>query len=485
MKRLGMYASVLILSLFAVLTGCATAPTRDAGNQTARSDETAVDAVSGPTWLIPLTGVRDHDLQTYEVRQLMEEDGRGVAVTVEESGQEVDYTGVLLTDILAFIDGAGFEDPWLFDADRWSDGYEVTITAGDGYAATFLTTEMDPDAIVFAMTRDGEYTHPRLVGDAPRSVLVRDIATIEIVVESDEAEAQRAAFELVLVANGEEHAFSLADLTESPLFAVGMGRYTTAAGTEFVAEYGGVFLREFLEQFVYVTPETSVTFVAVDGYEMTYGGGQVLDETDGRWLLAFEADGNPLPIDPGYIRTIRIGPDQPNIPGHLSVKMIAEIRVDGRPFRDFSLRMEGPLDRDLDRSTLQSQMAFYGNTVTFTRRGDTTVYSGIPLYRLLAFADDPDYVPHGQDFTVDPYNREAAIAGYTIDLIATDGFTVTLDSRDVHENEEVIVALTKEGEELPENEWPLILVWDVNADPVPEGIRNVRNIETIRLNLPN
>lgn len=512
MRRCVTIAAGLAL-LVALFAGCATAPeTGDTAGGTATASDTTtaqdtattqdtatdggaearaetadamddVDATSGPTWWIPLAGIRDHDLQTYEVRQLMVEEGKEVEITVDERGEEVDYSGVLLTDIIAFVDGAEFEDPWDFDLDRWQSGYDVTVTAADGYAATFSTLEMDPEALVFAMTRNGEYTHPRIVGDAPRSMWVRDIASIELVIESDEAEARRAAFELVISANDEEYRYSIADLEDSPFYAQGRGQYTTAAGTVYAAEYGGVILRGFLEQYVALSPESSITLVAMDGYEMTFGGAELFDEEDGRWLLAFEEDGAPLPVDPGYIRVVKIGPDQPNIPGHLAVKMVAEVQVSGRAFQDFSLSMEGPLSMDLDRSTLQSQMAFYGRTVTFTRRGETAEYTGIPVYRLLAFADDPDYLPHGQDFEIDPYNSEAALAGYTIDFVATDGFTVTLDSREVHENDDVILALRKEGEELPEAEWPLILVWDVEADPVPEGIRNVRNIQTIRLNL--
>jgi hypothetical protein len=128
-------------------------------------------------------------------------------------------------------------------------------------------------------------------------------------------------------------------------------------------------------------------------------------------------------------------------------------------------------------------MSKEGETVTFTRRGDSNRYTGIPLYKLLAFSDDPDNYPHGQDFSIDPYNADAAESGYQISVVATDGFSVTLDSRDVHENDHVVVAMRKNGEVLPERERPLILVWDEDADPVPEGIRNVRNIETIELDL--
>ena len=68
-------------------------------------------------------------------------------------------------------------------------------------------------------------------------------------------------------------------------------------------------------------------------------------------------------------------------------------------------------------------------------------------------------------------------------ITASDGFSITLDSRELHENDDVILALKKNGEELPESEWPLIIVWDDDAEIVPSGIKNVRNVISIELDM--
>jgi hypothetical protein len=441
------------------------------------------DAVSGATWTIDLEGLRTHELQTYEVRKMVDEQGKRFSMTMEQDGEAVEYSGVRLSDIVAYIDGTSFEEPWQLDEARWTTGYDVTITASDGYAATFNTSEYGPNDLLFAYQRGEEWLSPRIVGDAPRSLWVKDIVSIEAALGENEAAAARRAYRLEVLVNGETKRFSLAELADSPYYAEGPGRYTTSAGSEYTNEYGGVYFRAFLEEWVALEPNTSVTVTATDGYEMTYTGEQLMNENDGKWLLAFERDGEPLPVDPGYIRVIKIGPNTPNIPGHLAAKMVGTISVSGDAAEDFVLQMRGARDMDLDRSTLQSYMSKEGETVTFTRRGDSNRYTGIPLYKLLAFSDDPDNYPHGQDFSIDPYNADAAESGYQISVVATDGFSVTLDSRDVHENDHVVVAMRKNGEVLPERERPLILVWDEDADPVPEGIRNVRNIETIELDL--
>ena len=66
-------------------------------------------------------------------------------------------------------------------------------------------------------------------------------------------------------------------------------------------------------------------------------------------------------------------------------------------------------------------------------------------------------------------------------MVATDGFSVSLDSGQIDRNDEVILAALKDGEELPEREWPLILVWDKDAETVPAGIKGVRNVNEIQL----
>ena len=68
-----------------------------------------------------------------------------------------------------------------------------------------------------------------------------------------------------------------------------------------------------------------------------------------------------------------------------------------------------------------------------------------------------------------------------MDIVASDGYSITLDSRQLNRNDDVILATLKEGESLPEREWPLVLVWDRNAERVPDGIKAVRNITEIHL----
>ncbi len=227
--------------------------------------------------------------------------------------------------------------------------------------------------------------------------------------------------------------------------------------------------------------DDSISFVAPAGYEMTYPGKQILDESDGVWILAFRMDGDYLPKDPGYIRTIKVGPGNPNIDGHLSVKMIKRIVVKQKDFKDFAISYGGKMSGTLDRSTVQSCVSCHKKDVTFERKGISGVYTGFPLQLLLAYADDPKYAPHKQATGILAYDAAAAKAGYKVEVVADDGYAITLDSRDLDANAEVIVAMYKDGAGLGPDEFPLVLVWDKNIARLPEGIKNVKRIKSIRL----
>jgi hypothetical protein len=91
-------------------------------------------------------------------------------------------------------------------------------------------------------------------------------------------------------------------------------------------------------------------------------------------------------------------------------------------------------------------------------------------------------MPHKQmDRSILSYDAAAAEKGYTVEVVAADGFTVKLDSRQLHDNEDVILAMFQGDAELPADAWPLILVWDKDAKLVPDGIKAVRQVAKIIL----
>ena len=77
---------------------------------------------------------------------------------------------------------------------------------------------------------------------------------------------------------------------------------------------------------------------------------------------------------------------------------------------------------------------------------------GVPLWLLVGEVDDAD--SHSDV----AYNRALADAGYTIDLVSTDGTTITLDSQPIKEDNQFLVANQVNDAELPDMYYPLRLV---------------------------
>ncbi|MFW6360288.1 MAG: hypothetical protein ACOC2R_00945 [Spirochaetota bacterium] len=491
MKReFALLKAVGTVLLFIFFVGCMSAPsglrTADASEESAPeaageekpaevkpADESTEEKTAGADWKIELSGVRSDAVSA-----------QGFAEAKEHSShyrEMNDFMAMPFWYLVAMVDGEDSRHPWLFDEEAWQAGYDITLTASDGYAVTFSTKDVAADALYLADQVNGEMIPPRIVGDVSSKLQLKDLAKVELALGES---AVQKTFELELEINGDITAFTREELEATPYYMEGTGSYTTSAGTTHTHEYGGVKFADFLRSYVDLSAETSVKVVAMDGYSMSYSGGDLMDESDGTWILAFKSDGEYLPLDPGYIRSLKVGPSQPNIDGHSSARMIKKVIVSGEEYKEYELLIRGRMENVLDRQTIQSGVSCHEKTVAYYDRksGQVENYTGIPLWMLLAFGDDAEHAPHRQtDKEILSYKQDVAQSGYAVKIVASDGYSVTLDSRQLDKNDEVIIATQKEGETLPEREWPMILVWDRDADRVPEGIKAVRNITEIQL----
>ena len=462
-------------------------------SQAAPEEPEAVSAVSGASaegdewdgsaagsgWSVELKGIRTDTLWQSHYDDAKKHASHYVTLKADRRGVVSEYKGMPLWLVIAMIDGKDAKHRYLFDRELWEQGYDVTLVAKDGYSATFNTKELAWDALIVADEEDGKPIAPMTVGASPRNLWVRDLARVETSLAPSALAQAAANFRLELDINGAEASFSLAELEKLPFYIEARGAYTTSAGTRYEGVYGGVKLLDLLKSYAELGPTDSVTFIAMDGYEMSYSGKTVLDKADGDWLLGFKLDGEYMEKDPGYIRTIKVGKGVPNIEGHSSVRMVKKIRVKQKDYVDFNLKVTGKMNWDLDRSTIQSCVSCHTKTVTFERKGVTASYTGFPLWFLMGYVDDPQHAPHRQDKSILPYDDKAALSGYQITLKATDGFSVVADSQSVHRNNDLIIAMYKDGERLPDDEAPLILVWDKDAKRLPEGIKNIKQLVSV------
>jgi hypothetical protein len=436
---------------------------------------------TGSGWTVTINGIRSDGFDQGYFEEAKVHENHYVTVVLEKKGTMHTYQGMPLWLVVAMADGYDNHHPFAFDDGLWSDGYDVTLTASDGYAATFSTLDIGPDDLIIADTEDGVAISPSIVGDVSSKLWIKDLAIIDLGLMQTAAEEK--PFELIVDINGTVQQYTLAELEQSPYYIEEKGSYTTSAGTTYVHQYGGVKFGDFLQQFLVLENDTAVTMVAMDGYEMTYSGEQILDDSSGLWLLAFKSDGEYMPVDPGYVRTVKVGPSLPDIEGHLSVRMIQKIVASGEEFKEFTLIMNGEMDSDIDRQTFESCASCHSTTVTYVdkKSGEENSYTGVALWRLNAYSDDELYAPHKQDTSIISYNEDAALEGYQVEIIAADGYSITLDSKELNFNQDVIIAMYKNDELLSEREWPLVIVWDKDAEIIPDGIKSVRNLEGITL----
>ena len=156
---------------------------------------------------------------------------------------------------------------------------------------------------------------------------------------------------------------------------------------------------------------------------------------------------------------------------------------------NYSLELSGEVDRTFSRSELEEGIGCpcHVATVSVTSKGVTSEYTGIPLWRLIAFVDD-GVIPMadlGLQYNDSDFNDELASSGYAIDLVASDGYTQTVTSDMIAQDERFIVAFKKDGVFLkPSSSGYMRFVFDDSIE-LPEGsnLRSVKFLAKILLGL--
>ena len=244
--------------------------------------------------------------------------------------------------------------------------------------------------------------------------------------------------------------------------------------------YKGVEINELLDLVGGITEEQSVRVTATDGYTliftydqingnvMTYDGyGKLLGIEDLTMLIAYESDGEEG--FEGSPRIVFIGEGPPITLGPCWVKDVATIEV-VPAVAEWQLTVSGYETLTIDRSTYEDFLASC-HSATCVYHDHT--YEGVPLYILVGVVDNS---PLEEGHYV--YNYALADEGYTVRIISSDGYFADLDSDFVAQNN-IILAYQKDGEPLPENEFPLRLLGD---DLTSE--QRVKQVVEIQLILP-
>jgi hypothetical protein len=231
------------------------------------------------------------------------------------------------------------------------------------------------------------------------------------------------------------------------------------------AWYKGVLLADLCALVSELGASVGIHVVAEDGYAMTMSYDQVnggafvaYDPATGEEInpgtelvavIGYQVDGEPLPEkSDGKLRLMILGDRNTQVTdGHWWVKWVdtIEIREMGQ---EWYLSLEGMLSEEMDRGTFESCSSPSCHGVVWTD-DEGHEWLGTALYLIAARVDDENKHDFGG------FNVELAESGYEIQLVAADGYTVTIASGDASGNNDMIIAHQLDGEPLPEEFYPL------------------------------
>ena len=232
--------------------------------------------------------------------------------------------------------------------------------------------------------------------------------------------------------------------------------------------FKGVALTTLLELVDGIDDSKSLEVTAVDGYSMTMSMDQVINGSFITYdagtgseieplapmttILAYEMDGELLDeVQDGNLRMMMVSDSNLQVvDGHWSIKWVNQLKVK-EAFVDWELELTGAIDETMQRADFESGAGEKCHGASFVDNKNQT-WTGIPLWLLVGRVDDEDVHSDGA------YNDELADAGYDIDVVAVDGYTVTFSSKDITRNDGIIVAYLVNGNPLNTEDFPLRLV---------------------------
>ncbi|MBU0495471.1 MAG: molybdopterin-dependent oxidoreductase [Chloroflexi bacterium] len=230
----------------------------------------------------------------------------------------------------------------------------------------------------------------------------------------------------------------------------------------------GVTIEELAKLVGGLEPGTGVRVVAQDGYAMTFSYDQVAQgdyivydpgtgkETETkdrlRTVVSYLRDGKPNdPDKDGTLRIALLNDDQLQVTdGHWWVKWVHRIEIKSLA-EDWTLDLEGARSETMDRASFESCAAPGCHGVTW-KDDMAQTWTGVPLWLLAARVDDE--TEHGDG----AYDRDLADTGYQVDIVVADGYTASVDGKQIKDNTDFIVAYLVNDNPLDDKDFPLRLV---------------------------
>jgi DMSO/TMAO reductase YedYZ molybdopterin-dependent catalytic subunit len=147
---------------------------------------------------------------------------------------------------------------------------------------------------------------------------------------------------------------------------------------------------------------------------------------------------------------------------------VVRIRTHISSTDNWTLLLKGAQTVEIDRQYFEEGVACL-HSANYTDLSG--IWEGMPLWDLVGYVDDA--YSHGPG----AFNDSLANEGYQVKIIASDGYNLTFNSRDIARNDSYIIANTLNGEPLLEQHWPLKLVGP--AIIPKESVARINAIELI------
>jgi len=315
-------------------------------------------------------------------------------------------------------------------------------------------------ALTFAACSGGTQVEPSPVPEATEAA----------VIEASPAPTEPAVPVLEIVSETESKSLSMEELKALPVTEGYAGIKSSTGKITPPVPVKGVALKDLAELIGGMDETKGFNVVAEDGYSITYSYDQLkngsfiaYDPATGEELknpveltaiLAYEVDGkSPDPKQDGNLRLAIVSKELTQVTdGHWAVKWVNKLEVKNLG-AEWILQLDGAISKPTDRVSIQSCGAPQCHGTSWTDdKGQE--WAGVPLYYFVGSVDD-EIAHEGPAF-----NRDLVKAGYTIDVIAADGYTVTFDAQRVQYNKNIIVAYMVNENQLPDEFFPLRLVGD-------------------------
>jgi len=249
--------------------------------------------------------------------------------------------------------------------------------------------------------------------------------------------------------------------------------------------FKGVALKDLAALVGGMDETTGFNVVAEDGYSITYSYDQINNGTFVAYdpatgdelknpveltaILAYEVDGQPL--DPKQDGTLRLAIVSDTLnqvtDGHWSVKWVNQLEAK-QLGAEWILKAHGAIKEDIDRASVESCGAPQCHGASWTD-DKAQEWVGVPLWYFVGAVDD-EITHEGPAF-----NYDLSQTGYSVDVIAGDGYTVTFDSIRVARNDNIIVAYKVNDNPLTDKYFPLRLVGpDLQKNEMVGGIAEIK-----------